>query len=264
MVVEYWIQWVSIKMKVRVLASGSRGNSSLILCDNTKFIIDIGISFSRLKSHLELNNTNINEICALLVTHSHSDHIKGLKTFIKETNIKIYIPKEMYHELEDIVPRERCNFIEDNFNLNSVSIELIHTSHDTDTSVGYIIEYKGKSLVHVTDTGYINRKYLRKMEDKNIYVIESNHDEAMLMDGPYPRFLKERVISDRGHLSNKTTAGYLKKVTTENTKYVVLAHISEKNNTKELAYQESNEVLKNKNIKLLVTMQDEETELIEV
>lgn len=251
-------------MKIKILASGSKGNSSLIICDNTKLLIDIGLSFARIKSHLELNGININDITGLLITHSHSDHIKGLKTFIKETDIKIYIPKDMYHELEEIVPIDRCIFIEDIFNINDVNIELIHTSHDTDFSVGYIFEYKKKTLVYVTDTGYINRRYLKKMEDKNVYVIESNHDEAMLMDGPYPRFLKERVISDRGHLSNKTTAGYLKKIVTDNTKCVVLAHISEKNNTIDLAYQEANDVLKDKDIELLVAMQDEESKLIEV
>lgn len=251
-------------MKIKILASGSKGNSSLIICDNTKLLIDIGLSFARIKSHLELNGININDITGLLITHSHSDHIKGLKTFIKETDIKIYIPKDMYHELEEIVPIDRCIFIEDIFNINDVNIELIHTSHDTDFSVGYIFEYKKKTLVHVTDTGYINRRYLKKMEDKNVYVIESNHDEAMLMDGPYPRFLKERVISDRGHLSNKTTAGYLKKIVTDNTKCVVLAHISEKNNTIDLAYQEANDVLKDKDVELLVAMQDEESKLIEV
>ena len=251
-------------MKIKILASGSKGNSSLIICDNTKLLIDIGLSFTRIKSHLELNGININDITGLLITHSHSDHIKGLKTFIKETDIKIYIPKDMYHELEEIVPIDRCTFIEDIFNINDVNIELIHTSHDTDFSVGYIIEYNKKTLVYVTDTGYINRRYLKKMEDKNVYVIESNHDEAMLMDGPYPRFLKERVISDRGHLSNKTTAGYLKKIVTDNTKCVVLAHISEKNNTIDLAYQEANDVLKDKDVELLVAMQDEESKLIEV
>lgn len=251
-------------MKIKILASGSKGNSSLIICDNTKLLIDIGLSFARIKSHLELNGININDITGLLITHSHSDHIKGLKTFIKETDIKIYIPKDMYHELEEIVPIDRCVFIEDIFNINDVNIELIHTSHDTDFSVGYIFEYKKKTLVYVTDTGYINRRYLKKMEDKNVYVIESNHDEAMLMDGPYPRFLKERVISDRGHLSNKTTAGYLKKIVTDNTKCVVLAHISEKNNTIDLAYQEANDVLKDKDVELLVARQDEESKLIEV
>ncbi len=251
-------------MKVKVLASGSKGNVSLVMCDDIKLLIDMGLSYQNVLKHLENNNLTYNDISAIFVTHSHSDHIKGLETLMKKTNIPLYIPKEMYHELKNIVPLEKCIFINDEFSIGDVHVELIHTSHDTDISVGYIIEYKNKTLVHVTDTGYINRKYLKKMEDKNIYVIESNHDEAMLMDGPYPRFLKERVVSDRGHLSNKTTASYLKKITTENTKYVVLAHISEKNNTKELAYGECEVALSDKPIKLLVAKQDEELELIEV
>lgn len=251
-------------MKVKVLASGSKGNISLVVCNNVKIIIDIGLSFIKVKQHLEDNSIDINEISALFISHSHSDHIKGLSTFIKKTAINVYIPKEMYHELKDIVPIERCVFIEDKFQIEDVQIELIHTSHDTDFSVGYMIEHQNKTLVHVTDTGYINRKYLKKMEDKNIYVIESNHDEVMLMDGPYPRFLKERVISDRGHLSNKTTANYLKKIATNNTKYVILAHLSEKNNTKDLAYKEVKEAIKDKNIKLLIAEQEKESELIEV
>ena len=251
-------------MKVKVLASGSKGNVSLVMCDSVKILIDMGLSYQKVQNHLENNGLTYEDIQAVLISHSHSDHIKGLETLMKKTDIPLYIPQAMYHELKQIVPLERCVFIEDEFSIGDVHFELIHTSHDTDVSVGYIIEHKNKTLVHVTDTGYINRKYLKKMEDKNIYIIESNHDEAMLMDGPYPRFLKERVISDRGHLSNKTTAGYLKKITTEHTQYVVLAHLSEKNNTKELAYQESKVSLEDKPIKLLIASQDEETELIEV
>ncbi|MCI8346406.1 MAG: MBL fold metallo-hydrolase [Bacilli bacterium] len=251
-------------MKVKILASGSRGNVSLVICGNIKILIDIGLSCLRVQRHLEINHLTFKDIDALFITHSHSDHIKGLETLIKKTEIKVYIPKKMYHELNHIVPIERCVFIDDQFKVGQVEVELIHTSHDTDFSVGYIITDQGKSLVHVTDTGYINRKYLKKMKDKDIYVIESNHDEAMLMDGPYPRFLKERVISDRGHLSNKTTASYLKKLTTCNTKYVILAHLSEKNNNQTLAYQENYEAIKGKDIKLYIAKQDEETELIEV
>ena len=251
-------------MKVKVLSSGSKGNCSLILCDNIKLLIDIGLSCLKVQKHLEDNLLSFSDISGLLISHSHSDHIKGLETFIKKTNIKVYIPKEMYHELQEIVPIERCEFIEDNFKINDIEIELIHTSHDTDYSVGFIITEKDKSMVYVTDTGYINRKFLAKMRNKDIYIIESNHDEAMLMDGPYPRFLKERVISDKGHLSNKTTARYLKQSVGEKTKYIVLAHLSEKNNTEELAYKETKEAVNNDNIKIIVAKQDEESELLEV
>ena len=250
-------------MKVQVLASGSKGNSSIVLCDNTRLIIDIGLSYLTVKRMLEEKSLAFEDFAGILITHSHSDHIKGLKALINHTKLQVYIPKKMYVDLENIVPIDRCNFIEDNFNINDVNIELIHTSHDTTFSVGYIITYNDKSLVYVTDTGYINRKYLQKMVNKNIYIIESNHDEAMLMDGPYPRFLKERVISDKGHLSNKTTAKYLKDVVGDKTKYIVLAHISEKNNTEELAYSETRKLIDDK-IEVMVAKQDEELAVLEV
>ena len=170
----------------------------------------------------------------------------------------------MYEELEEYVPKYRCSFIEDNFQIQDVEIELIHTSHDAPCSVGYIITYNDKSLVYVTDTGYINRKYLAKMTEKDIYVIEANHDEIMLMDGPYPRFLKERVISDKGHLSNKTTAKYLKKIIGKNTKYIVLAHLSEKNNTEAKALEAVHEELGETKTQILIARQSEESPMLEV
>ena len=116
----------------------------------------------------------------------------------------------------------------------------------------------------MTDTGYINRKYLAKMVGKDAYIIESNHDEVMLMDGPYPRFLKERVISDKGHLSNKTTAKYLKKIIGSNTKTIVLAHLSEKNNTEEKALSAIADEELPASINILIARQNEEGPLIEV
>lgn len=251
-------------MKVKVLASGSKGNSAIVLCDDTKIIIDAGISYTQLKRMLEESQLNILDFQALFITHNHSDHIRGLSTLIKHTNIRVYIPEAMYQDLEKVVPKHRCVFIEDTFQINDVFVELIHTSHDTNCSVGYIIKHKEKELVYVTDTGYINRKFLQRMRNKDIYILESNHDEVMLMDGPYPRYLKERVISDRGHLSNKTASKYLQNTIGNKTKYIVLAHISEKNNTEELAYQETKNIIPNEDIELLIAKQEEETKFIEV
>lgn len=251
-------------MKVKVLASGSKGNSTIVLCDNTKILIDIGISYLQLKRLLEANSLDILDFSGVLITHSHTDHIKGLASLINHTKLNVYIPEAMYIDLENILPKERCVFIDDIFSINDVEVNLIHTSHDTTASVGYIIKYNEKELVYVTDTGYINRKFLDKMKNKDIYILESNHDEVMLMDGPYPRFLKERVISDKGHLSNKMTAKYLKNSIGEKTKYIVLAHISEKNNTDDLAYSETRNAIGDTNIELLIAKQDEETKYLEV
>ena len=251
-------------MKFQIISSGSKGNSTIIVCNHTKIIIDVGITYKLLKETIENNNLSIDDFSSILITHSHNDHIKGLSVLLKHTNIMVYIPKAMYEELKDIVPQERCVFIEDNFNIDDVEIELIHTSHDTKVSVGYIITYQNKSLVYITDTGYINRKYLAKIINKDCYVMESNHDEKMLMDGPYTRYLKERVISDVGHLSNTTAAKYLAKVIGTKTKNIILAHISETNNTYDLALKTAKDIINNENINIMVAKQCIKTPVIEV
>ena len=251
-------------MKIKTLSSGSKGNCSIVLCDNTNLIIDMGISYLTLKRSLEENSLSFSNFQGILITHCHKDHTSGLSTLINKTKLNVYIPEGMYDSLKEYVPKERCIFVEDEFNINDVKIELIHTSHDAPSSVGYIIEYNDRSLVYVTDTGYINRKYLNRMVNKNLYLIESNHDEVMLMDGPYPRFLKERVISDTGHLSNNTTSKYLKKIVGDKTKTIILAHLSEKNNTEEKALEAIKKEELDKNIKVLIARQYEESEMIEV
>ncbi len=251
-------------MKFKVLASGSKGNCTVIISDEAKIIIDMGISYQTLKKSLEEDSLSLNDFTGILITHCHKDHTNGLASLVKHTRLKVYIPIKMYDSLKELISRDDCIFIEDNFKINDLKIELIHTSHDAPASVGYIIENNNKSLVYVTDTGYINRKYLTKMIKKECYIIESNHDEKMLMDGPYPRFLKERVISDKGHLSNTTTAKYLQKIIGNNTKMIVLAHLSETNNTEELAYNTTKELLSDKSIEILVARQHESTAIIEV
>ena len=235
-----------------------------MLCDETKIIIDMGISFLTLKKTLEENSLSFDDFSGIFITHCHKDHTKGLATLVNKTKLEVYIPEGMYDSLKEYIPYAKCKFIEDSFNINDVEIELIHTSHDAPSSVGYIIKHNNRSLVYVTDTGYINRKYLEKMKNHNCYLIESNHDEAMLMDGPYPRFLKERVISDSGHLSNSTTAKYLKKIIGPNTKTIILAHLSETNNTPEKALEAMTEQELPESIEILIADQYTEGPMIEV
>ena len=252
-------------MIIKVIQSGSKGNCTLVICDNIKLLIDLGISYKQLIEALQEQNIDINEITALLVTHNHKDHIKGISTFIKNTDIKVFIPYKLYPSLKEEIKslkEDNCIFLEEKDNIENVETELIHTSHDVPYSVGYNISYKNKELCYVTDTGYINRKYLNIMKNKDIYIIESNHDEKMLMDGPYPRFLKERVISDRGHLSNKTTASYLSRIIGDKTKYIVLAHLSEKNNTPDIALSTIKDKITDKDI--IIASQSKGTEVIEV
>jgi len=252
-------------MRFKVLASGSKGNSTYIETNELKILIDIGIGYQRLENELSNINISPKELDAILITHTHHDHINGLQALVKKTNLKVYITEEMEEEILNKIPSENIKLLEDNFNIKDLEIELIHTSHDVD-SVGYILTEKNKTLVYVTDTGYINRKYLKRIIDKNAYVIESNHDEKMVMDGPYPFILKQRVISDKGHLSNYTTAEYLTGLVGENTKYVILAHISENNNTEELAYQTTKNRFIEEGIEqeILLAKQYESLDLLEI
>ena len=253
-------------MKVKVLASGSKGNSCLVLSDAVKVLIDVGVSYQHIEREFSSIGISPMEIDKVLITHTHADHVKGLAVFLRKTGLKVSIPYKMKDEMLKIVREDQIEYLDDVNQFADLEVELIHTSHDTACSVGFIIGHCGVSMVYVTDTGYINRKYLGKMRNKDLYVLESNHDEKMLMDGPYPYYLKQRVISDSGHLSNKMASKYLSESVGESTKYIILAHISEKNNTEEKAYQEMCDRLEGTVFhgKILIARQNESTDLIEV
>ena len=253
-------------MIVKVLASGSKGNSTLIIAGDSKIIIDAGISENQIKNSLCEINIDIKNVDGILITHTHSDHIKGLVQLVKRHGLKVYSPPELLYDLIKLIPIESIVIVENNFRIKDIQVSLIETSHDV-VSYGFIIESQNKELVYITDTGYINKKYYNITKNKDIYIIESNHDEELLMNGPYPYYLKQRVISDKGHLSNKYTGKYLTKVIGDKTKYILLAHISENNNTYDLALSQVREELIEKEINfenIIVAHQNEETELIEV
>ena len=127
-------------MKIKTIASGSKGNCTIVICKDTKLIIDMGISFLTLKKCLEENSFSVEEFSGILITHCHKDHTKGLASLISKTNLKVYIPEEMYDSLKEFIPYQRCNFIEDFFNINDVEIEIIHTLYNVIYQIGFIIK----------------------------------------------------------------------------------------------------------------------------
>lgn len=254
-------------MKIKVIRSGSKENCTLVMTKKTTILIDIGCNFITLKTALEEENIDLNTIDKVLITHIHSDHTRGLKTFLNKMDVKVAIPEKMTRELGRLIDPKHFEIIEEEFQIGDIAVELIHTSHDTEASVGYVLKADNKELVYITDTGYINRKYFSKISNKDLYLIESNHDEVMLMEGPYPQYLKQRILSDEGHLSNTTTARYLSKVIGPKTKTIILAHVSEKNNTYELVYETTKNKLDSENKiveNIIVAHQSEELPLIEV
>lgn len=222
-------------MRAIVLGSGSKGNSTLLIGNNKKILIDVGFSYPKMNELLKQYDFKPSDIDAILVTHTHKDHIIGLSSFLKKNMIPVYTNKLMYNDLLKNIKIDTMIVNDEDFLVDEFKIEVIHTSHDAVGSVGFIISDDKSSLVYVTDTGYINSSFLKKMKNKNVYIFESNHDVKMLMNGPYPYILKQRVISDKGHLSNEQAGNYLKDLIGKKTKKIILAHLSEINNTPEIA-----------------------------
>ena len=249
-------------MKISVLASGSKGNCTYIETDHTKTLIDVGMSNLYIEKKLISLGINPNDINSIFITHPHVDHVAGLKVFVKKHHPTVYLTAKMYEELKD----DLIDYviIEDKVVLSDLTVEFFKTSHDASDSVGYIFNSNDKEFVYVTDTGYINFKSLKKIVNKDFYAFESNHDIELLMNNPhYPYHIKQRILSDKGHLSNLQCVQYLEKIVGDKTKYIVLAHLSEQNNKPSLALDNVKDKL-NSNIKIMVADQNENTELIEI
>lgn len=244
-------------MRVVVLSSGSKGNTTFIESGNTKILIDIGNSCKYVTEKLKGIGIEANDIDAILITHTHTDHIKGLKVFQNKYNTKVYFSSKMQNELESVTNYEITK--EGTLKLNDLLINIIKTSHDTEESFGYIIESLDKSIVYITDTGYINNKYFNILSNRDIYILESNHDIEMLNHSSYPFKIRQRILGDKGHLSNYDCSKYLSNFIGENTKCIMLAHLSQENNTPSIAYDTLIERLNNNNQnidKIIILKQD--------
>ena len=251
-------------MKISVLASGSKGNVSYIETKKTKILVDLGMNSTYVENKLRSFDVDPEYLDGILITHTHSDHINGLKVFIKKYKTKVYLTELMLKEINKLFQIENYELIYDDFSIKDLDIELINTSHDAPDSKGYIFKSDGKSISYITDTGYLNRKYKEKLSNKNLYVMESNHDIKMLQNGKYPYYLKQRILSDKGHLSNEMCSKYLLSYIGNNTKTIILIHLSEENNDPSIALSTIQNILKNNKINIIISEQNNQTGLIEV
>lgn len=249
-------------MKISVLASGSKGNCTYIETQYTKTLIDVGMSNLYIEKKLISLGVDPDSINNIFITHTHVDHIAGLKVFVKKHHPTVYLTAKMYEELKDDVID--YVIIEDKIIVSDLIVDFFKTSHDAPDSLGYIFTSGDKEFVYVTDTGYISFKNLKRIANKDFYTFESNHDIEMLMNNPnYPYHIKQRILGDKGHLSNVQCAEYLRKITGNKTKYIVLAHLSEQNNDPNLALENIKHNLDD-NIKIIIANQNKNTELIEI
>lgn len=252
-------------MKVEVLSSGSKGNTTFVETENTKLLLDCGNTCKYICEKLKEINIDPKEIDGILISHTHADHINGLKVFLHKFNTKVYMTPKMQPDLPFV---EKYTLIdESNFTIKDITVDMIKTSHDAPDSRGFILSNNSKSVVYVTDTGYINVKYHDILKNRDLYIFESNHDIEMLNNSRYSFSLRKRILSDKGHLSNYDSAKYLSEFIGDKTKYILLAHLSEENNTSELAYNTLIDRLNNENKhvdNIIVTSQNVETSLIEI
>lgn len=252
-------------MKVCVLASGSKGNSTCFITQNSINLIDVGVSTVYIEKKLFEIGIDAKNINNVFLTHTHVDHISGLKSFLSKYNPKVYLTKGMYDDISNDIKIANYEIIDSDFYVDDLFVQIIKTSHDAPDSIGYIFNYQNSSFVYVTDTGYINVRHHQKLLNKNLYILESNHDVELLMNGKYPYYLKQRILSDKGHLSNKDSALYLSKFIGDNTKKIILAHLSEENNNKEIVIETFKKYLKDFDIKnIVIAEQNQKTEVIEV
>ena len=252
-------------MTVSVLSSGSKGNTTFIQTNNTKILIDAGNTSKYILEKLNEINVDPTTIDAILITHTHIDHVKGPPVLLKKINPCVYITQKMLKELEYLENYSIINT--DKIKIKDLDIDVIKTSHDTEDSVGYIVNNDDKSIVYITDTGYINQKYFNILSNRNVYIMESNHDIEMLNNSKYPFALRQRILSDKGHLSNYDSAKYISKFIGSKTKYVLLAHLSEENNTEELALETLDKRLKKEKIaidNIIIAKQNQATDLINI
>lgn len=254
-------------MKVCVLSSGSKGNSTYVETSSHKYLLDLGRNKKYIEEKLKEIDVNPKDIDYIIISHSHDDHVSALETFTKRYKTKVFLTEDILKNLPYMKGYENLEIYDDKLILGEDLITSIKSSHDSNDARNFVIEDGKYSLVYVTDTGYINQKNFKHLENKDIYLFESNHDIEMLNNGPYPKWLKKRVLSDTGHLSNISAGVYLSKFIGDNTKNIILIHLSETNNKPELALNTVKDVFNEYEIKfnnISCAKQDEISEVIEL
>lgn len=214
-------------MEFYVLASGSKGNCSVISSKGTRIIIDCGPSVSYLKNAFNTIGIDYRQCDGILITHSHTDHIKSISMF---SFLPVYAAFPILS-----LPNEKIINPYQPFKIGCLTILPLVLSHDCDICIGYVIHDGEETLVQITDTGYISKTNFDLIKKADYYIFESNHDPEMLMATDRPDFLKKRILSDSGHMSNEYASEILSRAMSDNTKQIVLAHISQEANDYDLA-----------------------------
>jgi phosphoribosyl 1,2-cyclic phosphodiesterase len=258
--------------KIAVIASGSKGNAILITTERTGIILDAGVSTMRIMDFLHQNKLTKEHISAIIVSHEHSDHTKGVGSLARKTKKPVFITRPTFSECSRSlgeIPQVQYFSPGDDFNIGDIQVHAFSTSHDAVDGCNFTFTQKNNDsakLAVATDLGFSSKVTINRLQDVTTLVLESNHDEQMLMEGPYPWKLKQRVKSSLGHLSNDQAIGVIIQVLHENLRNLVLAHLSETNNKPEIAESKMKEYLHQvrHDLNLIIASQDWPTPFIDV
>ena len=217
----------------QVLASGSRGNAILVSSSTTTILIDAGLSGRELIRRLSLTPLSPRCLNALVISHEHADHIKGMGVISRKLDLPVYLTQGTLEKIPPGVGELASTLVfqpGNSFHVGDLKITSFPVSHDARQPVGFVIEQDHSRLGICTDLGFATHLVRSRLQACNALILEANHDTRMLLKGPYPPFLKQRIRSRHGHLSNAQTCALLPRLYHEDLKIVILAHLSEINN----------------------------------
>ena len=261
--------------KISILASGSSGNSLYIESDKKRLLVDAGLSGKKITSLMAQIDRTPDQLDGILVTHEHRDHIHGVGVLARKYNLDVFANEKTWEAMSPLignVPIEQKHLFEMGKvqTFGDLDVESFGVSHDAAAPQFYRFYKENRSFVMLTDTGYCNDRMRGIIKNADGYLMESNHDLEMLRMGPYPWNLKQRILGDRGHLSNEDGALVMTDVIGDRTKRIYLGHLSKENNMKELAHLTMENVLKEKDLgvgydfDVYDTDPDEATELFSI
>ena len=232
------------------IASGSGGNSAFLSTEHSKILIDAGLSGKAIEQALVSHGIKPKDLTAIFITHEHSDHIQGAGILSRRYDLPVYMTRgswayaQRQASLGKIPEKNRLIVTSGtSVSLGDMEIKPFAIPHDANEPVGYTIHAEGRKITVATDLGHITKNVEENFCDSDIILLESNHDIDMLIGGPYPAYLKRRILSDTGHLSNVACGTFLADIYTTNIKHIFLAHLSGDNNHPVVAYETVRNIL---------------------
>ena len=240
-------------LQISILASGSSGNAIYVESENTKLLVDCGLTGKKTEGLLRQIDRRPEDLDVILVSHEHSDHIHGVGVMSRKYDLDIYANDKtwqaMSKKLGKIKTEHKYLFnTDETMTIGDIDILSFGVSHDAIDPQFYTFQKNNKQFVILTDTGYVSDRMRDSLKNADAYLIESNHDVSMLRMGKYPWPLKQRILSDKGHLSNEDGALALADLIGNKTKRVYLGHLSRENNMKEIARDTAKEILTRKDM----------------